>query len=477
MDNPVTSEDSMLALFQAQRAASRADQVVTEQVRRDRLNRAIDMLVTHADRFCDAMSEDFGNRSKAQSLAIDIGSVLESLKFARRHLSRWVRPERRGMAFPTGLFGARLEVRYRPLGVVCVVGAWNFPIGTVLAPLVGALAAGNRAILKPSEMMPRSAEVLDIAVRQSFAPTELAVVTGGPEVGRTLTSLPFDRIAFTGGASTARHIMRSAAEHLVPLTLELGGKSPVIVGRSAALAEAARQIMFGKLFNAGQACVSPDYVLVPRELEGEMERQFVSATQDMFAGLIANPDYSSIATDAHLQRLKELRADAIAKGAREVLINPGGEDFAAHGGRKLAPRLLFGVGDSMQIMQHEIFGPILPVIPYDRIEDAIAYVNARPRPLALYYFGRHRAEEQQVLAQTISGGVTVNDTIMHVAQENAPFGGVGESGYGHYRGLEGFKQFSVAQTVLRQSRLNFSALLRPAYTPLKLSMLRSRISR
>jgi coniferyl-aldehyde dehydrogenase len=467
--------DEVTQLFELQRAASRADQTVALEVRRDRLERAMRMLVRHCDRLCEAMSQDFGHRSKEQSLAIDVGSVLDSLKFARRHVARWMRPERRGMNFPTGLFGARLEVRYRPLGTVCILGAWNFPAGTVLAPLVGALAAGNRAMLKPSEMTPQTAEALRAAVTGHYAPDEVAVVTGGPEIGRTLTALPFDRIAFTGGATTARHIMRSAADHLTPLTLELGGKSPVIVGRSASLPEAARQIMFGKLFNAGQACVAPDYALVPRELEGALEQQLVGATRAMFARLAANPDYSSIATEAHFARLHELLADAIAQGAREVVINPAGEELGAAAGRRMAPRLLFGVKDSMRIMQQEIFGPILPVRSYERLDDAIAYVNARPRPLALYFFGRDPREEAQVLERTVSGGVTVNDTILHAAQEDAPFGGVGESGFGHYRGFEGFKQFSTAQTVMKQSRLNLAGLLRPPYDARKQRLLRALI--
>jgi len=463
------------ALFEAQHEASRADQFVALATRRDRIDRAIAMMQQHCERLCEAMSEDFGNRSKAQSIAIDIAATIESLKFARRKLAYWMRPERRSAAFPMGLLGAGLEVHHRPLGVVCIIGAWNFPVGTVTVPLAGALAAGNRAILKPSEMTPKTSEALRQAVAEFFAADELAVVEGGAETGRLLSSLAFDRIVFTGGSATARHIMRSAAEHLVPLTLELGGKSPVIVGRGASLDHAARQIMFGKLFNAGQVCVGPDYALVPQGHAAALEQRLVAAAERMLPTLLENPDYSSIATRAHQARLHEMLDDARRKGAREVVINPAREALDPAGGRKIAPRLLFDVTDAMSIMQQEIFGPILPVLSYERIEQAIAYVNARPRPLSLYYFGQDREEEKLVLSRTVSGGVTVNDVLMHAAQEDAPFGGVGASGFGCYRGHDGFREFSTPQTVLRQSRLNVSGLLRPPYTPAKLWALRSQL--
>lgn len=465
-------------LFDAQRAVSRTDQQVALSIRLDRIERALAMMVAHCDRLCAAMSADFGTRPKAQSLAIDITATIDSLKTARRNLHKWMRPERRAANFPMGMLGVRAHVHHRPLGVVCIIGAWNFPVGTVTVPMAGALAAGNRVLIKPSEMTPRTAAALADAVAEFFAQDEVAVVTGDASVGRQLTSLPFDRIVFTGGATTARHIMRAAAEHLVPLTLELGGKSPVIVGNRADLPQAARQIMFGKLLNAGQVCVGPDYVLVPEPLREALVSELVAATARMFPHMHGNPDYTDIATDAHRQHLRGLLADARDKGARELVINPANEPLEVSGSGKILPRLLFDVGDDMAVMQQEIFGPILPVLGYERIDEALDYVNARPRPLALYYFGHDAREARRVIDGTVSGGVTVNDVLLHAAQEQVPFGGVGASGFGQYRGFDGFREFSTPQAVVRQSRLNLVwGLLRPPYTPFKLRALRTLVSR
>ena len=463
----------VLALFERLREASRADQQVSYAVRRDRLDRAIAMMAAHGDRLCRAMSADFGTRPEALSIGIDVAATIESLKAARRKLRAWMRPERRAAAFPMGLFGVRAEVRYRPLGVVCILGTWNFPVATVTAPLAGVLAAGNRAIVKPSEMCPRSAEALAAAIAEFFAPDEVAVVTGDASIGRQLTSLPFDRIVFTGGTATARHIMRSAADNLVPLTLELGGKSPVIVGRSADLSQVATELAVGKLVNAGQACVAPDYVFAPKELREPLIEALKAAMSRMAPRLQANPDYCSIATDGHRDHLQSLLADAREKGAREVVVNPAGEPLDSPGG-KILPRILLDVDDTMSVMQKEIFGPILPVLVYDQIDEAVAYVNARPRPLALYYFGYDAREREDVLSRTLSGGVAINATLLHTAMEHLPFGGVGQSGFGKYRGIDGFREFSTAQAVVRQSRWNLPwKVMQPPYTPMKLRILRA----
>lgn len=466
----------VVARFEAQYAASRADQEVPYAVRVDRIDRAIAMMVEHCDRLCEAMSADFGTRATALSLAVDITATIDSLKAARRRLRRWMRPERRRANFPMNLLGVSAHVHYRPLGVVCIIGAWNFPVGTVTLPMAGALAAGNRVILKPSEMTPRTAAALAEAVGAFFSPEEMTVVTGDAAVGRQLTSLPFDRIVFTGGAGTARHIMRAAAEHLVPVTLELGGKSPVIVGASADVAQATRQIMFGKLLNAGQACVGPDYLLVPKSMRDTIIRELTLSVAGMFPRIQGNADYTTVATQAHYGHLQALLEDAVSKGAKDIVINPAGEPLECTERGKMLPRLLVDVDPGMAVMQHEIFGPILPILTYEHIGEAIAFINTRPRPLALYYFGRDRREERQVLSQTVSGGVTVNDVMLHVGQENLPFGGVGASGFGQYRGVDGFREFSTAQAVVRQSRMNAVwGLLRPPYTPFKVRALRSQV--
>jgi len=469
------AETDIAALFALQHAASRADQEVSRAVRLDRIDRAIAMMVAHSDRLCAAMSADFGTRAEALNVATDVGGTIESLKAARRNLRAWMRPERRGMNFPMGLLGVRGAVRYRPLGVICILGTWNFPIGTATMPLVAALAAGNRVIVRPSEMTPRSAAALAEAVAEFFQPDEIAVVNGDASVARYLTSLPFDRIIFTGGAATARHIMRAAAENLVPLTLELGGKSPVIVGPSANLTQVAAELAGGKLINAGQACVAPDYVFVPKDMREPLLEALKSAFSRMTPRMQANPDYCSIAHDRHREHLRHLLADARRKGAREVVINPAGEPLDAPGG-KILPRILLNVDETMSVMQQEIFGPILPVMDYETIDDAIAYVNARPRPLALYYFGQDRREADKVLSRTVSGGAVVNATLLHTVMENLPFGGVGASGFGKYRGVDGFRECSTAQAVLHQSRWNWAwKFLQPPYTPLKLRILRSTV--
>ncbi len=465
------------ALFDLQHRTSRADQQVAYPIRLERIERAIAMMVAHSDRLCAAMSADFGTRPKAQSIAIDIAATIDSLKAARRHLRRWMRPQRRPVNFPMGWLGVRAEVRHRPLGVVCIIGAWNFPVATVTAPMVGALAAGNRLMLKPSELTPRTAAALATAVAEFFRPDEIAVVIGDAAVGRRLTAMPFDHIVFTGGAATARHIMRAAAENLVPLTLELGGKSPVIVGCGADIARAARQIMFGKLFNAGQICVGPDYVLVRQGWRDALCAELIAATARMLPHMRDNPDYAGIATAQHRHHLQALLADARNQGAYEIVINPAAEAFDENDG-KIPPRLLLGVHDGMAVMQQEIFGPVLPILEYGSIEEAIAHVNARPRPLALYYFGHDVLETQQVLDGTVSGGVTINDVLLHAAQEHLPFGGIGASGFGQYRGFDGFRQFSTAQAVLRQSRLNaLWGLLRPPYSGFKLRALHAMVRR
>lgn len=478
MDNDITGQARDIAQrFETLHRATRADQYVARAVRLDRIDRAIAMMAAHCDRLCAAMSADFGARPLAQNLAIDIAGTIDSLKAARRQLRRWMRPQRRRANFPMNWLGVRAEVRRRPLGVICIIGAWNFPVATVTVPMAGALAAGNLLVLKPSEHTPRTAAALAAAVAEFFAPDEMTVVTGDAAVGRQLTALPFDRIVFTGGAATARHIMRAAAEHLVPLTLELGGKSPVIIGRGANLELAARQIMFGKLFNAGQVCVGPDYVLVPLEQRAALAAALVAATAGLFPTLRDNPDYGAIATDAHRRHLQALLADARDKGAREVVLDPASEAPLDMAG-KMPPSLLFDVHDGMAVMREEIFGPILPVLTYGDIGEAIAYVNGHPRPLALYYFGHDRRETGRVLDETVSGGVTINDVLLHAAQEDVPFGGVGASGFGKYRGYDGYCEFSTSQPVLRQSRWNVVwSLLRPPYTRLALRLLRAAVKR
>lgn len=344
------------------------------------------------------------------------------------------------------------EVVYQPKGIVGILSPWNFPYQLVLAPLAGILAAGNRAMIKPSEVTPASAALMAELIAGAFDETEISVVQGGPTTGTAFTSLAFDPLIFTGGTAIAHHVMRAAAENLTPLTLELGGKSPVLISRSADLADAARRVMTVKTLNAGQICLAPDYVYVPEESVDAFAEHAVAAIGAMYPTLKENPDYTSIVNARHHARIVSLIDDASAKGARVIEINPAGEDFSRQSARRIPPTLILDPTENMRVLQEEIFGPVLPVVPYHDITDVIDRINARPRPLALYYFSQDQEEEARVLANTTSGGVTVNDCMSHVTAEGLPFGGVGHSGMGAYHGKFGFLTFSYPRAVYHRAR-------------------------
>jgi len=332
------------------------------------------------------------------------------------------------------------------------------------SPLAGVLAAGNRAIIKPSETTPATSEVMADVVRKAFDETEVAVVTGGPAIGEAFAQLPLDHLVFTGGTAVARHVMRAAAENLVPLTLELGGKCPVIVGKGANMRDVAVKVMNAKCLNAGQICLAPDYVLVPSERQNELVDALRQAVGSMYDGLRDNPDYTSVINERHKKRIQGYLEDARQKGAEVVELNPRGESFEGQPSNKMPPALVLNANDDMTIMKEEVFGPAMPVKTYSNIDDAIAYVNAHDRPLALYYFGHDADERERVLSRTTSGGVTVNDIMMHIVQEDLPFGGVGPSGMGAYHAREGFKTFSHARSIFTQTKIDaIGKMLRPPY--------------
>jgi acyl-CoA reductase-like NAD-dependent aldehyde dehydrogenase len=351
---------------------------------------------------------------------------------------------------------------YQPLGIVGIIGPWNYPVQLTLGPLIGALAAGNRIMIKPSELTPRTSDLLAAIVRDVFAPEEVAVVQGGPDVAQDFSGLDFDHLFFTGSTRVGRQVMRAASENLVPVTLELGGKSPVLLAPDYAVAQAAERIAVGKLFNAGQTCIAPDYVLVPSAAQADFISAYTAAVGRFYPTLAENPDYTAIVNAAHFDRLSELVADAAERGASVYRINPAGE-VLDKSQRKFAPVLLSQTPETARVLREEIFGPILPVVAYDDIEQALAYVNARPRPLAFYVFSNHGPSVDRALSATVSGGAAVNDTLLHCVQEELPFGGVGESGMGAYHGEAGFRTFSHAKSVFRQARFNGAALSRPPY--------------
>ncbi|HEX2560594.1 coniferyl aldehyde dehydrogenase [Phenylobacterium sp.] len=463
MDTP-----AMLALLERQKAAQLRDGTPSAETRIARIERCIGLLIDNRAAIEEALNADFGSRSREATAFTDIAGSIGPLKHAKENLRRWMRPEKRKTTPALlGLFGAKAEVRFQPKGVVGVISPWNFPVNLTFAPLAGVLAAGNRAMIKPSELTPATSELLKIMFASAFPEEEIAVVTGGPEVGQAFAGLAFDHLIFTGGTAIAKHVMRAAAENLVPVTLELGGKSPVILSKSADLDVAAARIMNGKTLNAGQICLAPDYVLAPRDkMDGFVEAARRSVAT-MFPTIRDNPDYTAIVAQRHYDRIQDYVADARAKGATVVELKPQGEDLSQQEHRKIAPTLILDPTDDMKVMQEEIFGPLLPVKSYVSVDEAIGYVNARDRPLGLYYFGDDAGEREKVLSSTTSGGVTVNDVIFHVAQEELPFGGVGPSGMGSYHGHDGFREFSHRKAVYTQIKKDIGPLkqLRPPFGP------------
>lgn len=458
---------AMNALLAKQKAAHLRDGEPSAQKRIERIDRAITLLIDHRSEIQEAVNADFGSRSPEATAFTDIAASIGPLKHAREHLGKWMRPERRKPSPAIlGLFGAKAEIRFQPKGVVGIISPWNFPVNLTFAPLAGVLAAGNRAMIKPSELTPATSELMARMFASVFSEEEIAVVTGGPEVGQAFSSLAFDHLIFTGATAIARHVMRAAAENLTPLTLELGGKSPVILGKSADVAVASARIMNGKTLNAGQICLAPDYVLTPRESLEPFVAGAQAAVSQMFPTLKDNPDYTAIIAQRHYDRIKGYVDEARAKGVRVVELKPDDEDLSQQEHRKIAPTLIIDPTDDMKVMQEEIFGPVLPVKTYSGIDEAIGYINGHDRPLGLYYFGSDKAEQEKVLASTTSGGVTVNDVIFHVAQENLPFGGVGTSGMGAYHGLEGFREFSHAKSIYSQIKADKPLQqMRPPFGP------------
>ncbi|WP_222565838.1 coniferyl aldehyde dehydrogenase [Novilysobacter antarcticus] len=440
------------------RAGHAADPMPPWPVRAARLRTLQSMLTEQRDAFASAISADFGQRPAQETDLLELFPSLSGIRHALRHGRRWMRPRKRlaGLAF----LPARTELRPTPLGVVGIIVPWNYPLYLAIGPLVDALAAGNRVMLKMSEFTPRFSALLAEQVGRYFQPDEVAVVTGGVEVAEAFSALPFDHLLFTGSTAVGRHVMRAAAANLTPVTLELGGKSPAIIGPGARFEEAVERIVFGKMVNAGQTCIAPDYVLLPRARVNEFIGVACSVVARMYPDLERATQYASIISDRQYQRLTGLRDGALAAGAREHPLDGTAADPAR---RLLPPVLLSGVSDAMEVMREEIFGPLLPLVPYDSFQEAIAYVAARPHPLALYVFDEDSKRIDAVLAGTQAGGVTVNDTLFHIAQHGLPFGGVGPSGMGSYHGEAGFQRFSHMKSIFRQARFNGVGLLNPPY--------------
>lgn len=448
--------ERMESLMQRQRQAFNAQPFSPRSVRLDNLKRLVAALRRYQQRIIDALEADFGGRSAFETLQVEVlGSILQA-RHARAHLRRWMKTERRKTELL--FFGNRAWVQYQPKGVVGIVGTWNFPFYLTLGPLIAALAAGNRAMIKVSEYSPHSRQVLQAMLGEIFAEDEVAVCGGALASAQAFTRLPFDHLVYTGAPQVGRQVMQAAAEHLVPVTLELGGKSPVLVAADADLDEVALRVAHGKGFNAGQVCVSPDYALVAQGQAGAFAGAVKRAFEKLYPDPVGSADYTCIINERQAQRLQALLNDARDKGA-EVLECRG----SGLSSRRLPLQVITGVTESMRVAREEIFGPLLPIIEYRDLDEAIAYIQARPRPLALYPYGLDPAQTRRVLEQTHSGGVTLDDGTWHVLQHDLPFGGVGNSGMGSYHGQEGFRTLSHGKAVFKRQRWFPIQLFYPPY--------------
>ena len=473
-----TSQSQMQSILDRQRAAYLAESIVTSETRIDRLERAVRVVKKHQKAFVQAMNEDFGHRSEHQSLFTDVASSIGPLRHAQQNLKRWQKKDKRKVTPGIlALLGAKAWVEYQPLGVVGVISPWNFPVNLTFTPLAGVLSAGNRCMIKPSEYTPATSAAMAAGFAEEFDEEEIAVITGGPQTGADFSGLAFDHLLFTGATSVAKHVMRAASENLVPVTLELGGKSPVIISPKADMAPTTDALMAGKMMNAGQICLAPDYVFVPRDRMGEFVESSKRSVAKMYPTLLDNPDYTSVINARHFERINGYVDEARERGVEVVEINPADEDFRQQSAHKIAPTLLIDPPEDSAVMQEEIFGPVMPIKSYDSLDETLDYVNSHDRPLGLYYFGTDQEETQRVLNQTTSGGVTLNDVVMHVAQEDLPFGGVGPSGMGAYHGEDGFRTFSHAKAVFKQATFNPAEKLglRPPYGDKLMGLLKTQI--
>lgn len=481
--NASVKESSASAELQAildnQRNAFRAEGPVALATRIDRIDRCIALLVDNKEAICEAVDQDFGCRSKYVTLMTDVMNSVGSLKFVKKNLKKWMKPEKRTPFMPMNFLGAKAHVHYQPKGVVGIMTPWNVPVNMIFSPLADVLGAGNRAMIKPSEFTPHTAAIMHKLFSQYFEESEITVITGGPEVGAAFSALPLDHLIFTGATSIGRLVMRAAAENMVPVTLELGGKSPVIVGETCDIHVAAERIITGKAMNGGQLCVSPDYCFVPQSRMEAFINHCKAVIAEQFPTVQDNPDFVACINERHYDRVKAYIEEAASKGARVIPLCPAGEEFSHREVHKIALHLVVNPADDLTCMQDEIFGALLNIKPYDDLAEVIDFINARERPLALYYFGKDKAEQDRVINETISGGMAINAIALHVATDDLPFGGVGHSGMGSYRGRDGFRTFSHGRGVYREGFVDMAKLAGtlPPYGQKVANMLESQIKK
>ena len=453
------NQQSLTTAFETQKAAAARDPFPGLDARRANLRQLLALTENYESEFCAAIDADFGGRSAHETRLAEIVVVRAGIRHALSRLSSWMAEKRMPTAMP--FWPAKNRLLPQPLGVVGIVSPWNYPFQLALAPATAALAAGNRVLIKPSELTPRFSELLASLAAKHFAPDQLSIVLGDAEVGKAFVSMPFDHLLFTGSTSVGRQVAVAAAANLTPVTLELGGKSPAILDPSCDFDKAVASVAYGKLLNAGQTCIAPDYLMVPAGKGRDIARKVVEAMVKLYPSFAANPDYTAIISDRHHARLKGMVEEVRTRGAEVSEVNPAGETFGNT--RKLAPVIVLNADPDARLMQEEIFGPILPIVEYGDVGEAIAYINERDRPLALYWFGKDATARRRVLRETVAGGVTINDCLMHIAQEDQPFGGVGASGMGSYHGEWGFRTFSKEKPIFVQSPLSAGGMLRPPY--------------
>ncbi|PAU40169.1 coniferyl-aldehyde dehydrogenase [Vibrio coralliilyticus] len=455
IDHTHSSFDNLSQVLDVQKQAFAENPMPNADERIAKLKKLNYAVLDYKDQLIEAVSADFSNRSSAETMMVEILAALEGIAYNKKHLRKWMKAQKRHV--PLSLKPSRVEVRYQPLGVIGIVVPWNFPIFLGLSPLIGALAAGNRAMIKTSEFAPKTSTVMKEMLGSIFDENEVAVVEGDVEVSSAFTKLPFDHLVFTGATSVGKLVMKSAAENLTPVTLELGGKSPAIIHDSYSAKEAAKRLAFGKAINAGQVCVSPDYVFCHHSQVEEFCETFSDVFSSRYPSMKNNQDYTAIINERQLHRLQQYLQDAEDKGATLIEINPANEDFS--GTRKMPMTLVLNPTNDMLVLQEEIFGPILPVITYSDMSEVTEYVQAGERPLALYYFDDDQRRANQLLDTTHSGGACINDSMIHVMADDIPFGGVGASGMGHYHGKEGFLNFSKAKGVVKKGKIDLASMI------------------
>jgi len=443
-------------ILRRQRQAHLKNPYPSASERIDRMDRVIDMVVRHEAALCEAANADFGNRDVTATRAMDLVSTLDSFKYCKKHVKSWMKTEKRKSNFPLGLLGAKSTVEYLPLGVVGNISPWNFPVMLSLAPFANIFAAGNRGMIKPSELTPKTSQVMADIVSESFDTDELTVVQGEADVAAAFAALKFDHLLFTGSTSIARRVAQAAAPNLVPMTLELGGKNPVVISKSADLKLAAEKVMWAKTMNGGQICLCPDLIYVHQSQIDDFVQHCKDSASKLYPDFASDKDFTHIVSERHAKRLRNMAAEAESNGAEIIPLGEGS-------GRCVPPSLILNAPADTRVMQEETFGGLLSIKPYNDIEETIEELSQQEHPLALYYFGEDDAEIRSFSHRTLSGGMLINDLVAHCLQEDLPFGGVGDSGMGAYHGFDGFKNFSHARAIFRQSKMDPLKMIRPPF--------------